>query len=693
MVIQQIALSNIYTFHKTQTLTLPTTKESSLVLVLARNSAGKTSLIRALRFLFYGMDSEKEAERCVNREAVRQAKKGEFITATVAAGFYVGARKYSLKRTVRVQKTDAPPPKFFETKVELVSHGKSRDVRQVDPDIVLGQMQEILPKSLFDFFFFKGEELAHRLLEIPDANISAGLAEVLCRGKWKSAIESLASAARSFSREAADVKGQSDQYQVLSERRDDLIKQEDKCKVRLRTLEEQEVAQRKQYEKLDDEYISASKSSGAHLREKRATKKQEATTLNRFIDAQYAQRKESLGRSAGIYFLEGAFEPAQKALALMNKKGLLPPEVSQPLVDRLLSEGKCICGTDLVADQKARARIEAFQKDSIEAALSHDLYVLLSRASNAFPRKRKEAIAAIVAGAGRIDSEQERLAQVEAEIKAIEDQYDEKAEDQVKAIKLRRDQARKELEQTLSDKANTAGQLRIIQSDLQQVTRELNGIDHVPESARGLRECEQVATVLRAQAEQCELELQNSFRKFLQEHTAQLYSEVVVDGSEAYIDPETLLPTIRWAGVRGYKAGGGQQQTLVLAYIAALSQLRKHINSEMRKHFYLNEVSEQCFVMDSIFGAMEPVYQARVCAAIPGKMKQLLILVAPQQWEGAVAAGLLRHVDKAYVFHLHTNKIDDDEAVTVSVGKKKVRLATIEKEKIETHTVIETVEL
>ena len=53
MIIKEIRISNFLVFAGEQVLSLPTEKDTNLVVVLAANNTGKTNIIRALKFLFY----------------------------------------------------------------------------------------------------------------------------------------------------------------------------------------------------------------------------------------------------------------------------------------------------------------------------------------------------------------------------------------------------------------------------------------------------------------------------------------------------------------------------------------------------------------------------------------------------------------------------------------------------------------
>ena len=57
MLIKELRICDFLVFPGEQANTLPTEGESNLVVILAPNNTGKTNVIRALKFLFYGHDS------------------------------------------------------------------------------------------------------------------------------------------------------------------------------------------------------------------------------------------------------------------------------------------------------------------------------------------------------------------------------------------------------------------------------------------------------------------------------------------------------------------------------------------------------------------------------------------------------------------------------------------------------------
>lgn len=54
MLIKELRICDFLVFPREQVIELPTEGDSNLVVILAPNNTGKTNVIRALKFLFYG---------------------------------------------------------------------------------------------------------------------------------------------------------------------------------------------------------------------------------------------------------------------------------------------------------------------------------------------------------------------------------------------------------------------------------------------------------------------------------------------------------------------------------------------------------------------------------------------------------------------------------------------------------------
>jgi len=170
--------------------------------------------------------------------------------------------------------------------------------------------------------------------------------------------------------------------------------------------------------------------------------------------------------------------------------------------------------------------------------------------------------------------------------------------------------------------------------------------------------------------------LKSSFHEVLQESASKYYDPNVTDSSKAYIDPDSLLPLIKRNGDVLNTLGGGQRQLLVLAHIISLAELRRNLHAQLDAiGIKTGKLDDQSFFLDSVFAPCDEDYAEVVAKFLPGKVRQMMILVATQQWHEKIRKGLEGAIDRAYVFKLHTNNPDKNvENYQVQMGKKKLNL-------------------
>jgi hypothetical protein len=151
------------------------------------------------------------------------------------------------------------------------------------------------------------------------------------------------------------------------------------------------------------------------------------------------------------------------------------------------------------------------------------------------------------------------------------------------------------------------------------------------------------------------IDLRKRLYQQLQVLVADNYDPHSVDRTKARIDAHSLLPYIvNQSGQQQALVGGGQQTLLSLAYVSALAQLRKGIHETMRElNLYLGKADDQSFVVDSPFSATDPNYVRAIASFLVGGARQVIILMARQQWDQA-GQHLLSKASKVYALCLYT---------------------------------------
>jgi len=174
-----------------------------------------------------------------------------------------------------------------------------------------------------------------------------------------------------------------------------------------------------------------------------------------------------------------------------------------------------------------------------------------------------------------------------------------------------------------------------------------------------LHQMRERANELQTLIEKSLVRLKSSFHTLLQLSVSKYYDVNVTDNSKAHIDPKTLLPSIRRNGEILSSLGGGQSQMLALAHIISLAELRRHLHSELDElGIKTGKLDDQSFFLDSIFAPCDTVYARIVAGFLPGKARQMVLLLAQQQWHDEVRSEIEPFAQKIFLLKLHTNNAD-----------------------------------
>lgn len=701
MIIRTLEFHNFLRFFETSTLDFSPTQDadSALALILAPNDSGKTSVMRGLEFLFYGTVEGKSGDTTlaalVNDEAVRSSQ-GTSVRGHVQATLVSKGTEVTVRRSVAIERAAKGERRLRSVDLSSLAPENRQKWKPDENAVIAFKLERLMPRSLFHYFFFQGEGLADALIDKQDPQIREGLTELLHEGDWQEAIIDLQSLLGTLNNECKKASGQNHELERAVERLGLTEEREAKLRRDLERGQEQMLNAKNEVDRLTAlvaESVGKVDSEAAkrlgEVRQRLDQSRQRLTSARHGLLA-------SIGNTRGLPFLTRAFEPVRAILQDLREQNLLPADVSEGFVGRILKRGKCMCGCDLKEGSLHRQSVERFRVSSLSAELNTDLfqlYNLLEQGSaRGFEAEIEQSTQALNTSSEFIESETRAIAKLEEELRALQGRVDEAA--QQRCHELLREQ-RKAADQ----QSNQAARVQEMRMQLDSATRAKDQAKKEEKQLRSktpTRAIEPVFEMRDLAGELIEVleaglsGLKSSLHAPLEETIGDLYDPVAKDGSEARISPSTLLPFIEKEGKRATFLGGGQKQVLCLAYIIALAQLRKSLHAALRKAGVMVPVADdQAFVMDSIFGQCEPEYQEAICNFLPGQTGQILLLLAGQQWTETVRRALEKEVDQLFGFEYHSPNVRYDESKhQFAFGKKVHKLLTSSKDGATAYTVI-----
>ena len=653
MILHRLTFSNFLVYAGEQCVDLapPTAADGRGVsVVVAPNNSGKTSILRALRFWFYGREgiggSGDQIPHLVNNQLRDSTAVGAAACAWVEVDFEVetgqGSVRVSLRRTLEIKRRGESKWDVMNLALQRVIHSPRFKLEDDTGDKWQRQLNAIMPPQLFGAFFFMGEPLDGELLENV-GKIRAALGQFLHEDQWREAEQAAL--------QVRDRLGRT--LQKLSESDTQLRSKQNALDNNQRALDDQQAA-------LDVELAElAAVEQRMREDEKRAGELGDAEAadhmkgaLNRSIQHRDTATRDlhqtddeilhQIRQASGLPFLARAIEPVSGILRKMQQDNILPADISPGFVDRVVQADCCLCGR--AHTKSTRSAWETYKQKTLEANVSDGLRKLLDWVVGDGPLSVAGRCRSVDASLEQLLERRQHLVQArnqaETERREAENQLAELPHEELQQIarSLRDGRAKQsQLEsriRTLTHKVQTSEKtVALFRREIQEIRRkskvDMSQFDQVTAS---YERAGKLAKALKA----CRERLTPYFRAQLQAAVTRSYDRVATDGSRAHIDAGSLLPSIHVNGQATRNLGGGQSQLLALSYVVALARLRQNMHRQLRQlKVTLGRGGEMPFFMDSPLGKMEDHYKRAALAEILHSSRQLVILLWKQEWEFA----------------------------------------------------------
>lgn len=696
MLIENLIIKDFLSFQGENRIDFPQDKDGgSLVVVLAENSSGKTNLLRSLRFLLYGeipgaeeppgTDMSVEA-RVVHKAAVLRLAQGESVVGYVEATVRKLNRRHRFRREITVTKGT----NRWSTEIVLkwTQYGTDGVGEKMDrhPDILRSgnrKLESLVPRALFDYFYFRGEELADRLAsKTKGQSLSQALTQQLYSEQWGEAVKTAQAVHNDIQREIDEFNKSNIEYTraqqdvQLAELKVTAAKEEnDKNEERLAEVMAELRA-------IDDVKIQALK-----MRDEYRKQAIEWEAARDAVDAARADQQSSentlrrlAGRYEGAPFLVSALPRATKILQELKERNLLPAPIAPGFIDRQLLKDTCICGTDWT--KAMRAAVEQYKEDALSEKISGTLTNLLNWIEQVLPQQIKTLAEDLPIAEQMRSKARAKMAKAERDLANIKKSAPQPDEGNAEEL-LRRARTLEAEKASLRTKLERARpQIHLLTEQLQEKRQKRDKLVRKGGGKANLRLANELKAAERVLnlATDSQHWLKRAVYQALQESVASLYDPVVMDRTTAHIDKATLLPRIHRNGQLEPNFGGGQGQLVTLAHIIALSTLRRKLAAQLRaQKVMVPEHDDQSFFLDSVFAPTGPNFARTIAKFLPHKAKQMLVLVAGQQWQESVRETLEKEANAFYRFHLHTDVPPTNEADTkVSVHGASIELVSVD---------------
>jgi DNA sulfur modification protein DndD len=327
------------------------TDSKNVTVIFGENGRGKTSIFRAIMFCLYGEKRLSQDEEVEQKElhlvnlAELQESEGKPVETYVELEFQHKEEQYKIKRNLlgmfdgkkRIEQTD----QVLLSCIKI--DGNAQNIK--DPDEIATIINAILDKNVREYFLFDGEKIQRLTLANIEQRreIAKGIRNLLNIDSLEKAIKATQRLKKNLNDELS--KKSTGEFGKTIKQLNDLDENRIKIKSQLEQLEYElshAAIEKKRVDKELDKFKEI-----RHLLIDRADAENNLDQLEEQGRNLLLEMKTKTGK-ASLLLVSNTVDYVFTAIDQKKKKGEIPSEMRKGLIEKMLSEKKCICKRDLL---------------------------------------------------------------------------------------------------------------------------------------------------------------------------------------------------------------------------------------------------------------------------------------------------------------------------------------------------------
>lgn len=639
MILEEIRLTDFRCFYGQSRIRFSADPDKNVTLIYAENGVGKTTLLNALLWCFYGETTERfeKKEDILNYDAKKEGR----TTASVEVLFEHNDRDYIAKRFfVTGQRTN-------ESRTFLVARiDQGSQIEIPAPDTFINT---VIPRDMASHFLFDGEHAEVFLGESNRDSIRSAVRDILGCSLIETAIDDLQAVSSQFRKQIPSTPATT-RIAELSSRIDTLTTQIGQAADEVKRLEKKHEQTQTQINDIEEKLRNTNAAKELQ-RSRDGLQEQQRRTEKRQKEASDDVYRW-LGENGRFIVSKRITEETFSYLDDKKHRGRIPSPYNEEFVKDILAEETCICGAHLEPGSPAAQKVARLLDKAANQVVRDRIAKVRARLSNLRTERAKAP--------NRLTKAKERLVEANEELASIEAQLGE-IHDKLKGINFEdiasREERRAELRKELSGIDRHIGSLK---SGIEDAEREKIGLDReINELAQqdhqtaiyGRRRnfCESIKGVLQLHL----VEEENEARKVLRAAIKKLLQATTHKVLNLRMTDDYVISLVNAEGLALPKSSG-ENQLLGLAFTAALVEFAK-----VRKNagdYRLLPGTIAPLVLDSPFGQLDEAYRTTTAQFIPKMARQVVLLLSRSQGSPEVLEALQDHVGAEFLLVRHNRE-------------------------------------
>jgi len=667
MKIKSLTLKNFRQFYGEQVLQFSDDSDANVTVIHGENGAGKTALLNAFKWAFYGTtDFSTGSKNLISERRLAESNEGDELKMSVTVKFDHEGQEYEASRYEFFKKLDGMSCKRIgKSQFELSWTGADGSYNKSPNSNT--HINQILPARMHPYFFFNGE----RIEKLSNVESSPDIQQAI---KGMMGIEIIERADRHLSSYVIkDLK--KDLKNLSTDELKEVIEKENFYTERVNEAIEkvkQYNTEKRHYRTQLSDINNRLKDIGpiAALQKEREGLGSDIDAINENINSVNKEKLQYISRYGFLSVSKNMINEAKSILDEKRKKGELPAKIKMQFLTDLLDKKTCLCNRSLEPGSDAYQHVQNFKKSSVpndvENAFiktSGDVAAMQSSRTSLFNnlnnyRKRiKEYEIEKTKKHGRIDEISQQIGKSEVE-------------DVVKLENKREDVREKlsAIDQLLGKWENKLKESQDLLTDWSKKRKEL---DKKGDKASVANERLELAEEMKRVIGTLHNSLSEAVRVELSSIVDETFRSIMKKEYWAEIDSDYSLQIRKQIGEHVQNVidkSTGESQVSSLSFIGGLVSLAKKRHGQAGA-YYRGGIFP--IVMDSPYGNLDPEYREKVANYIPNLAEQVIIMVSNSQWKGEVDNSVKGKLGSEYTLIYHTpHKKEDTKTASVIGGEK-----------------------
>lgn len=653
MIINKIIMNNFFRYYGKQIIDCSINKEKNVIVIIGKNGRGKTTIINAFQWVFYGKVSlPLTIDKMLNDNRLNEMEVNQGDDAYVEVEFLEKDDIYRIRRSQHFIKDSTDVTRKKGTPV-INFYKLDKNGNYVEIDINNRYTNNIIPEKLSGFFFFDGERI-DRLAKVDGKHeIRQAILDTLGITSIEKSVEDLRSAHKHIFKELKkynqgnDEKDLSNEHELNLEVRDKKLVEIKKCKIDLQKAENLIKECGEQLKKYGSDEVKKLETERERLEFEFKKRDKEITDINKSI-------KDHISKNFKYYLISKKSNVVEKLLEEKREKGQLPSNIKITFINDLIDKGECICGCNLKNDKLAMEKIKNLKRNAGRSELD-EAYIkikgLIDNSKNGEGKNFLDKLDKYVINRSNIIKDREDIQEDLLDIKRELDIIGDKS-DNIKSFENMREKAR-------LDRYNLVKKIGQLESDIVKLNA---NIDKLEKQIKLLNSNNEIVRRKTKQLEAIEQiqKLNNEFKEMfirkvreeLDNRIKEVFAQIT---NKDYRVPE-LNENFELKVINKLKAcsneeilSTGEGQITSLSFIGALvSYARDNKNLGAVSEFSGDDYP---IVMDSPFGNLDESHTENVARNIGKLASQVIIIVSKKQWNGHVEENIISQVARKYTMN------------------------------------------